>query len=55
MDDCEHKNWSVELDCVVGRGRCYDCKKEVDLTELFNSLRKRMESIIEKYEAKLKE
>jgi len=52
MDSCDHKNWQLTLDCMVGNGYCLDCKREVLLTVLFNNLKERMEAIIAKYEEK---
>ena len=52
MDSCNHKNWQVTLDCKIGNGYCLDCKKEVNLSVLFNNLKERMEMIIAKYEKK---
>ena len=52
MDSCDHKNWQLTLDCMIGNGYCLDCKRQVLLTILFNNLKERMEAIIAKYEEK---
>lgn len=50
--ECQHENWEVRQDNLVGCGYCLDCDKQIYLSVLFNNLRQRMEAVIKKTEEK---
>ena len=45
---CTHEHWEVRGSNTIGYGQCLDCNREVNLADLFDSLRNRMVSSIEK-------
>ena len=46
--NCAHEHWEVRGSNTVGYGQCLDCNREVNLADLFDALRNRMVSAIEK-------
>jgi len=46
--NCAHEHWEVRGSNTVGYGQCLDCNREVNLADLFDALRNRMVSSIEK-------
>jgi len=52
-NECEHKNWKIQLDNRIGYGTCLNCDKEVPLSTLIVNVKKRLLYIISKFESKV--
>ena len=46
MAECSHDEWEIRGDNRVGYGTCSVCHKEVNLLDLFNRLKFRMETAL---------
>ena len=42
-ETCRHEKWKVQGHNRIGWGTCLDCNREVNLCQLFNNLKARME------------
>jgi RNA polymerase-binding transcription factor DksA len=51
-ESCNHEHWDIYDSSTMGFGICYDCNKQIPLSELFRNLKGRMEAALAKIESK---